>query len=114
MPFKHTVTDSRGKVHTRTSAERSYPFAVVRHYAPYINANGTAIQATSYCSWSSREDLARKELNRYLNDVYRQQNGLLEGEIIPCTPVPTGKHLQALADAQVAAEAAHERKQLGS
>ncbi len=92
MPFHHEVTDSTGKTHTRTSAERQYAFAVVRHYAAFTTRDGTAVPASTSCSWTSRQDLANKELNRYLNDPYAAQNGLTGGEIVPCTPVPTGKH----------------------
>ena len=77
MPFKHTVTDKNGKVHTRTSAERQYLFAVVRHTETDRSA----------ASWSSSLVLARKEAASYAKRDY-----ILSAEIIPCIPVATGRH----------------------
>ena len=87
MPFKHTVTDSRGQVHTRTSAERQYAFAVVRNWDSYTLDSGTVIPAGAAATWTSRRDLADKEAVQA-----RKRWNTIGIEIIPCTPVATGKH----------------------
>lgn len=114
MPFKHTVTDSKGQTHTRTSASRQYPFAVVRHWEEYswnlgwgkLDEKTTAanlaidpdriflkdgelwrrVPAGSGSSWCSRLDLAQKEARK---DYGKHCIGT---EIIPCTPVAIGRH----------------------
>jgi hypothetical protein len=113
MPYKHTVTDSKGQMHTRTSADRQYPFAVVRHWEEYswnvgwgkLDEKATAdnlardpehlflvdgeihrrVPAGSSACWSGRRDLAEKEARK-------PYNGCFTTEIIPCTPVAIGRH----------------------
>ena len=91
MPFKHSVTDSHGNVHTRTSAARSYSFAVVRRWEGYNVEIGDGIirqvEGGASASWCSREDLARKEAAKYIGS-----DRFIDAEVIPCTPVATGKH----------------------
>lgn len=95
MPFKHAVTDSRGKVHKRTSAERQYAFAIVwswtAHEFQNVNGGITKIPAGSAASWSSRMDLAQKEAAK-LRQRFADNNGSAV-EIIPVTPVAIGRHL---------------------
>lgn len=86
MPFKHFVTDKGGKVHKRISENRAYAFAVVKHYRAET-FDGRLYPAHTTCSWSSRLDLAQKEVAKYSH-----LESFLEAEILPCTPVATGKH----------------------
>ena len=114
MPFKHTVTDSKGQTHTRTSANRQYPFAVVRHWEEYswnlgwgkLDEKATAanlaidpdriflkdgelwrrVPAGSAASWCSRFDLAQKEARKDFG------SHCIATEIVACTPVPVGRH----------------------
>lgn len=90
MPFKHQVTDSRGKIHQRISAERQYHFAVVIHFKAFImHATGREWPAHSKANWSTTYKLAQASTRRY-----RNAHSLDSFEIIPCTPIATGKHAQ--------------------
>ena len=117
MPFKHEVTDSKGQKHTRTSADRQYPFAVVRHWDEHsynlgwgkLDEKSTAANlaidpdhiflkdgelwrrspAGSAASWCSRLDLAQKEARKY---TAQNSSGYAGSEIISCTPIAIGRH----------------------
>jgi hypothetical protein len=67
MTTKHTVTDSRGQVHKRVSANRVYSHAIVVHFA-YRPATGNYREwpAHTRVSWASRTDLAQKEACKYI------------------------------------------------
>lgn len=87
MAYVHTVVDSKGKMHKRTSAERQYAFAVVTHHKPWTHpVSGQQHGGYSSCVWSSRRDLAEAQAR-----VYRNAEGV---EIIACTPIGVGKHKQ--------------------
>jgi hypothetical protein len=94
MPYKHLVYDKFGKAHTRTSAERKYPFAVIRHWEAYdFGSDGDPnfarreILAGASATWCSRADLAQAQAR-----AARSRNHTSDVEIIPCVPVATGKH----------------------
>lgn len=91
MPFKHEVTDKNGKVHKRVSADRQYAFAVVRHSREFQRTvdgvDNVTFPASSAASWSGRLDLAQKEAA-----AMRSRGYYTDVEILPCTPVATGKH----------------------
>jgi hypothetical protein len=61
MKTKHTVTDSKGQVHKRTSASRLYTHAVVVHL-PAIPAHDhfLAWPARTHVEWASSLTLAQK------------------------------------------------------
>lgn len=99
MPFKHTVTDSLGRVHKRISANRQYAFAIVRAYDTFTITDpqhyryGHTTDAHSTCSWTSRLDLAQKEAAKTFDGwLTKEACGFDHVEIIPCTPIPTGRH----------------------
>jgi hypothetical protein len=61
MKTKHTATDSKGKVHKRTSANRVYSHCVVIHLRaipPRENSRGW--DARSCAEWASTRALAEK------------------------------------------------------
>lgn len=89
MGYKHHVTDRNGKVHTRTSAERQYAYAVIRHWEAYTSAHRADLvfPAGSSASWCGRRDLADKQAASFWKYAHTASV-----EILPCTPVPTGKH----------------------
>jgi len=64
MATKHTVTDSKGQVHTRTSQGRVYSHAVVTHFkAQPADGNWRERPAYTHCEWRSRLDLAEQCAN---------------------------------------------------
>jgi hypothetical protein len=79
MPTKHTVTDSRGQVHKRTSANHVYSHAIVAHF-PAVPADkyGRAWPARTRCEWAGSAQLAAKAARRFNADSV---------EIIPATIV---------------------------
>ena len=61
MSTKYQVTDSRGVVHKRTTAERVYTHCVVCHRKAIPAGNGWLDRpARDYVSWAGRLDLAQK------------------------------------------------------
>lgn len=56
MSTKHTVTDSRGNVHTRTSLGRVYSHAIVSHWTRQAKPG----EVYTRCEYASRADLAEK------------------------------------------------------
>jgi hypothetical protein len=65
MATKHTVTDSKGQVHTRTSQGRVYSHAIVTHYRTIpAHDNYPEWPGRSACEWASRLDLANKVANQ--------------------------------------------------
>jgi hypothetical protein len=93
MPFKHLVYDKFGRAHTRTSADRQYGFAVVRHwdaytYQPFQGSPAVRdIPAGATATWCSRADLAQAQAR-----AARQLSRTADVEILVCVPVATGKH----------------------
>jgi len=78
---QHTVTDSRGQIHTRTSLNRRYSHAIVTHFkARPADENWRERPAYSHCEWASRLDLAEKVASG------SRHSSTVDGvEIIPAT-----------------------------
>jgi hypothetical protein len=61
MPNKFKATDSRGTVHKRTSADRTYTHCVVVHFPAHgPDQYGRSWPAKTRAEWASRADLAEK------------------------------------------------------
>ena len=66
MTTRHEITDSKGKVHKRTSEGRVYSHAVVIHIPARDNGFGDRVwPAYTRVEWASRLDLAQKTAARY-------------------------------------------------
>lgn len=67
MSRKYQVTDSRGKVHKRTTKNRTYHFAVVHHIRSYESKwrPGEIYPASSGAEWAARRDLAENVARRW-------------------------------------------------
>jgi hypothetical protein len=80
MAKKYEAIGKDGKVHKRTTKNRTYAFAVIMYWGGYSYTNvndGKLIEvpAGSSASWSSRYDLAVKEANKYKVGTVRDYLG---------------------------------------
>ena len=65
MTTRHEITDSKGKVHKRTSEGRVYSHAIVIHIPARDGPDGRSWPAYTRVEWASRLDLAQKTAARY-------------------------------------------------
>jgi len=86
----YRAIDSRGKIHKRTTADRTYAFAVVTHYAArpapaHLPALGPSA-AHSEAEWCSRRDLAeniaRRSRRQQESGNYVEGVEILEAELV--------------------------------
>jgi hypothetical protein len=70
MPTKHEAIDSKGQLHKRTSAGRTYTHCIVRHYAEWgPDDYGRTHLARSKASWASSLALAQKDARIFHGNV---------------------------------------------
>ena len=82
---KYQATDSRGKVHTRSTESRTYTHVVVVHHKPYV-WNGREYPARDTAEWAGRRELAEANAGRWRNYASRRES--IEGiEVIEVTEV---------------------------
>ena len=76
--IKYQVTDSRGRVHTRTTDHRVYTHCVVAHIGPRPATKFFAASpGASFAEWAGRLDLAENVKRRW--ERSHRQGGALEG-----------------------------------
>jgi len=82
--IKHTATDSRGNVHTRTSTSRTYKFAVVHHmvgYHWYDDPTKPWSAPYSHAEWSGNRQLAERAANQWRRNKHCEGVEIIEAVV---------------------------------
>ena len=82
--IRHTVTDSKGQVHTRTSTSRTYKFAVVHHIAGHHYWGDPTkhwCAPYSHAEWSGNRILAERAAAHWRGKQYCEGVEIIEAQV---------------------------------